>query len=571
MSPPNSKHTIRLQIIWNRLLAIVEEQAQVLKRTAFSPLVRACGDLSVGVFDLQGRMLAQAVTGTPGHVNTMAESVKYFIRQFPVATMKPHDAYITNDPWLGTGHLNDFVLVTPCFFKDECVALFSCTSHMMDVGGLGAGTEAPDVFAEGLSIPMLKLLDQGIVNGSLLEVIRANSRLPVDTIGDTYSLAACNDLGVRRLQETLAEFSLSGIDEVSEYIIQQSRAAVLREIALLPTGTWHHEMDIDGYDEPLRLRAALTISARGMQVDFTGSPAAVSKGINVPMNYAAAYSAFGIMCAIAKGVPNNAGSLMPVTIFAPPGCILNAMKPSPVGARHVVGQMLPDLVFGCLSQVMPEAVLAEGSSCMWNIAVRGQHTKGDKRGQSYSLAVTTSGGTGARFSKDGLSATAFPSGIHCMSIEIAETQVPILFWRKELRTDSAGAGRMRGGMGQVIELEHAEKAAFRLNASFERIKHPARGRFGGLPGAAGFVGLASGKSLPGKGLHEIPGGERLVVHTPGGGGIGDVIRRAPELLERDLIEERISEAAARRVYALMDGRISLQGIGSSPQSKKAGE
>jgi N-methylhydantoinase B len=541
-------NSIQLQIIWNRLLAIVEEQAQVLIRTAFSPLVRACGDLSVGVFDTQGRMLAQAVTGTPGHVNTMAESVKHFIQQFPVKTMKANDAYITNDPWMGTGHLNDFVVVTPCIYDGECVALFCCTSHLMDVGGLGAGTEAPDVFVEGLYIPRLKLIDEGVVNETLIAMIGANSRIPVDTIGDTYSLAACNDVGVKRLQETFAEFLLSRIDELADYIVDRSRDAVIKEIALLPKGTWHNEMTVDGYNEPLKLRAALTISENGIHVDFSGSADAVLKGINVPLTYTAACSSFGISCAIAKGIPNNTGSLMPITISAPEGSIVNAAKPSPVGARHVVGQMLPDLIFGCLSQVIPEEVPAEGTSCMWNIAIRGWHAEGNKRGRAYSLAVTTSGGMGARFSKDGLSATAFPTGIHCIPIEIAETQIPILFWRKELRADSAGAGRMRGGMGQAIELEHIDKAAFRLSAAFERIKNPARGRFGGQPGGAGYVGLASGKVLPGKGLHEIPDGERLVIHTPGGGGIGNVAERDFDLIALDLIEERISEDAARRVY-----------------------
>jgi N-methylhydantoinase B len=557
MEPSKLNNSVHLQIIWSRLLALVEEQAQVLKRTAFSPLVRACGDLSVGLFDLQARMLVQAVTGTPGHVNTMAESVKHFIRRFPIGTMKADDAYITNDPWMGTGHLNDFVVVTPCFHNNVCVALLCCTSHMMDLGGLGAGTEALDVFAEGLYIPMLKLIDEGVVNETLVAMIGANSRIPVDTIGDTYSLAACNDVGVKRLQETFAEFSLSRIDEVADYIVQQSRDAMVRAIAPLPKGTWHNEVIVDGYNEPLRLRAALTISPTGIHVDFRGSANAISKGINCPLNYAAAYSVFGVMCVIAKGIPNNAGSLMPITISAPEGSVVNAIKPSPVGARHVIGQMLPDLVFGCLSQVLPESVPAEGSSCMWNIAVRGRYAEGNRKGQAYSLAVTTSGGTGALFHKDGLSATAFPSGIHCVPIEIAETQIPILFRRKELRTDSAGAGRTRGGMGQVIELEHAENGVFQLSAAFERISNPARGRHEGLAGCAGYVGFATGEALPGKGLHEIPPGARLIMYTPGGGGMGKATERAPDLIVLDLIEDRVSYAVAERVYGALKIQAAL--------------
>lgn len=556
MDEINSQSAIRYQVLWNRLLALVEEQAQVLIRTAFSPLVRACGDVSVGIFDVSGRMLAQAVTGTPGHVNTMAESVKHFLRRFPVDTMKAGDAFITNDPWMGTGHLNDFVVVTPCFFQEKCVALFACTSHLMDIGGLGAGTEAPDVFAEGLYIPIIKLIDQGAVNETLLALIEANTRLPVDTVGDTYSLAACNDVGVKRLQETMEEFALSDLAALAEFIFQRSREAVQKAIAKLPEGTWTNEMVVDGYDVPLTIRAALTVDRDGIHIDLAGSSSAVAKGINVPLTYATAYASFAVSCAIAGDVPNNSGSLSLLTVVAPADSIVNAPKPSPVGARHVIGQMLPDLVFGCLAQIIPERIPAEGSSCMWNISLRGTFASGERKGRNYALSVTTCGGMGARFTKDGLSATAFPSGILCMPVELAETQIPFLFWRKELLSDSGGAGRMRGGLGQVIEVENLEGAPFRLGAAFDRIKYPARGRMGGGDGAPGYVGLASGRPLRGKGLQTIEAGDRLVLHTPGGGGFGDANERPRDLIERDLFEERLSEHAAVRFYNYRDRQAS---------------
>ena len=273
MSQSNSVGLIDLQIMWNRLIAVVEEQAQTLMRTAFSPIVRECGDLSAGVFDLEGRMLAQAVTGTPGHVNSMAESVKHFLRHFPIETMKPGDAYITNDPWMGTGHLNDFVITTPCF-NGKPVALFSCTSHLMDIGGIGFGPDATDVFMEGLYIPMLKLIDQGKVNETLMAMIRTNTRLPVDTEGDVYSLAGCNDVGARRLVEMMDEFGIDTLDDLGDHIIARSREAVLAEIAKLPKGTWHNAMTVDGYDEPVTLRPTLTISDTGIHVDYTGTSGA---------------------------------------------------------------------------------------------------------------------------------------------------------------------------------------------------------------------------------------------------------------------------------------------------------
>src|SRR3954468_10005722 len=255
MSKASGASLIDLQVMWHRLIAVVEEQAQVLLRTAFSPIVRECGDLSAGVFDIKGRMLAQAVTGTPGHVNSMAESVKHFIAHFPLDTMKQGDAYITNDPWMGTGHLNDFVVTTPCFKDGRLVALFSCTSHLMDIGGIGFGPDATDVVMGGLYIPFRMLSDRGVVNDTLMGLIRANPRLPIDTEGDTYSLAGCNDVGCRRLVDMMAEFGLDDLDLLADHICERSRTAVLAEIATLPKGSWTNAMTVDGYEEPLTLKA----------------------------------------------------------------------------------------------------------------------------------------------------------------------------------------------------------------------------------------------------------------------------------------------------------------------------
>jgi N-methylhydantoinase B len=548
MSKSNSAGLIDLQIMWNRLIAVVEEQAQTLMRTAFSPIVRECGDLSAGVFDLHGNMLAQAVTGTPGHVNSMAESVKHFLRYFPVETMKPGDAYITNDPWMGTGHLNDFVVTTPCFKNGRLVALFSCTSHLMDIGGIGFGPDATDVFMEGIYIPMLKLIDQGKVNETLMAMIRANTRLPVDTEGDVYSLAACNDVGSKRLVEMMEEFGIDTLDRISQHVIARSNEAVLAEIAKLPKGTWHNAMTVDGYDHPVTLRAALTVSERGIHVDYTGTSPQSKFGINVPAAYMTAYTVFGLGCVVATQIPNNAGSLAPLTTSAPEGCILNAPKPAPVASRHVIGQMLPDVVFGCLRQIIPDRVPAEGTSCLWNLNVRGQNRGGEGGKYGFSMAITSNGGTGARSDKDGLSATAYPSGVRGTPVEIAETQTPLIFWRKEFRPDSGGAGRTRGGLGQVIEIESGVDAPFELLAAFDRIDNPPRGRDGGRDGAAGYVGLKSGLRMKGKGFQEIPSGDRMVVLTPGGAGIGDPRSRDRAQIARDVADGLISPETAQEVY-----------------------
>ncbi|MEZ5850543.1 MAG: hydantoinase B/oxoprolinase family protein [Hyphomicrobiaceae bacterium] len=548
-----------MQVMWNRLIAVVEEQAQTLLRTAFSSIVRECGDLSAGVFDRRGRMLAQAVTGTPGHVNSMAESVAHFIRHFPLDTMKPGDIYICNDPWMGTGHLNDFVLTTPCFHRGRLVALFSCTSHLMDIGGLGFGPDATDVFMEGLYIPMLKLADGGVLNETLMAMIRANTRLPVDTEGDVYSLANCNDVGCRRLVDMMEEFDLDDLDHLAEHICTRSRDGVMAEIAKLPRGSWSNRMTIDGYDEPIDLVAKTTVSDTGIHVDFTGTSPAARRGINVPMAYTTAYTVFGLGCVVASRIPNNAGSLSPLTVSAPAGTILNAPKPKPVLARHIIGQMLPDVVFGCLRQAVPERVPAEGTSCLWNITLRGETAEQSLGNYGFAMTFTSNGGTGARPLKDGLSATAYPSGVRGTPVEIAEQLMPVIFWKKELRPDSGGAGRTRGGMGQTMEIGSAIDKPFELLAAFDRIDNPPRGRDGGHDGEAGSVALKSGRKLRGKGFQTVPQGDRLLIDTPGGAGLGNPSGRSADAVRHDVTDGLVSTTAARSVYGAKSARSRQNG------------
>lgn len=530
-TPGTGLSGLGLQIMWNRLLAIVEEQAQTLLRTAFAPIVRECGDLSAGVFDLRGRMLAQAVTGTPGHINSMAASVNHFIRHFPLATMREGDVYITNDPWMGSGHRNDFVVTTPVFRHGRLVAIFSCTSHLTDLGGIGFGPDATDVYMEALGIPMLKLFDAGVLNGTLMAILKENTRLPVECEGDIYSLANCNEIGARRLVEMMDEFGLDDIEALADHVVDSSRAAVMEAFARLPRGTWTNSMTCDGYDAPVTLTATLTIADDGLTVDYAGTSPQSPKGINVPLTYATAYTVFGLASALVPEVPNNAGSLSPYTVTAPPGSILNALRPAPVTCRHIIGQMLPDVVFGCLRQALSDRVPAEGTSCLWNVTFRGHDPQA---GRDFVYTVVTNGGTGARPGKDGLSATAYPSGVRGTPIEVVEATTPLLFWRKEFRVGSGGPGRWRGGHGLDLEIENRSGRSMDLLASFDRIDHPPRGRDGGGDGQAGELRLkGSGATLRGKGTQPIPPGERLVVRTPGGGGLGGRAERSADLVARD--------------------------------------
>ncbi|MCC7283570.1 MAG: hydantoinase B/oxoprolinase family protein [Acetobacteraceae bacterium] len=545
---------IQQQIMWNRLIAVVEEQAQVMIRTAFSTTVREAGDLSAGVFDLKGRMMAQAVTGTPGHVNSMAESVGHFLKKFPAAMMQPGDHYITNDPWLGTGHLHDLTVVTPAFHRGRIVGLFANTAHVIDVGGLGMGPEGRSVFEEGMYIPIVRCFEKAVANETFFDFIRAGTRLPVELEGDIYSLCACNDAAAKRLAEMMAEFRMESLEPLAESIFAASRAATLEQVAKIPPGTYRAEIFSDGYEAPVRLAAAMTIHDGGIHVDFAGTSGLSGRGINVPPAYCRAYASFGIKVAVAPEIPNNWASLAPFTMEIPEGSILNAPRPFPVAVRHVVGQLLPDLMMGCLAQAIPDRVAAEGSSCLWNPPLRGGGAVSGAAAELADFEVITfnSGGTGARPTQDGLDGTAFPSGVRTMPVEATENFAPVVFWKKELRPDSGGAGRTRGGFGQIMEIGAAGEAEFAVNAVFDRVGNPPRGRFGGGDGAAGAVALKSGARLRTKGFQIIPKGDRLVLLLPGGGGMGSARERDAAQVERDVRSGLVSAEAARTLYGWSD-------------------
>ena len=555
MSRNSALSEIQNQIMWNRQIAIVEEQAQTLIRTAFSTSAREAGDLSAGVFDTQGRMLAQAVTGTPGHVNAMAASVGFFLDKYPAHTMRPGDVYFTNDPWLGTGHLHDFTMVTPTFHDGKAIGLFASTTHVVDIGGIGFGADGRQVYDEGLYLPILPLAKEGVMDEAILEIVRANVREPVQVEGDLYSLMACNEIGCRRLVEMMDEFELAELDALGEYMVEHSHQAMLEEIAKLPKGTYHNSMRIDGYDMPLDLVAALTIADDGIYVDFDGTSGVSNKGINVPITYTQAYASFGVRCLVGSTVPNNAGSLSAVKVTAPEGSILNAPHPCAVAARHVTGQMLPDVVMGALHKAVAGKAPAEGTSCLWNPALMGGHglVPNEDFGDATPFAVGLfhTGGAGARPKKDGLSATAFPSGVRNTPVEINESIAPIVVWRKEYRPDSGGPGEYRGGTGQIMEIASAEGAPFAIAATFDRVHHAPRGREGGLDGFTGKIELKSGTALRNKGTQSIPRGDSLHLEMPGGGGYGDPKARDPELVAMDVRDGMVSAAAALDHYGVV--------------------
>jgi N-methylhydantoinase B len=528
---------VAYQVMWNRLISVVEEQAQALVRTAFSTSVREAGDLSAGVYDVDGNMLAQAVTGTPGHVNAMADAVPHFIRRIGRDNIHDGDVYITNDPWEGTGHLHDITMVTPSFHDGSLVGFFACTAHIVDIGGRGFGADAHSVYEEGLYIPIMKFADKGKVDETLTRIIRGNVREPDQLIGDIYALATCNEIGHRRLVDMMAEFSLADLNGIAEFILVNSRRATLERIAALPQQSATGEMKMDGFDRPITLKVTVSVEGDRIVSDFTGSSGLDKKGINCPLVYAKAYACYALKVAIAPEIPNNAASLAPFGIKAPENSIVNALHPAPVALRHIVGHFVPDAVYDAFDKIVPGLVPAEGAGCLCNfqVSLRPRTDAPAPEDARRSEVLTfNSGGSGARPDHDGLNATAFPSGVMTMPIEATEHAGPVIIWRKELRPDSGGVGKTRGGLGQYMEVGAQEGHEFDIQAMFDRVEHPARGRRGGGAGAPTTISQDDGSVMNGKGKQFVAHGRRVVMAFPGGAGYGDPSERSIELVKRDL-------------------------------------
>ncbi|MCR9069904.1 MAG: hydantoinase B/oxoprolinase family protein [Rhodobacteraceae bacterium] len=548
---------VALQVMWTRLISVVEEQAQALVRTAFSTSVREAGDLSAGVYDAHGRMLAQAVTGTPGHVNAMADAVGHFMRRIGTDTMAEGDIYITNDPWEGTGHLHDITVVTPVFHDATLIGFFACTAHIVDIGGRGFGADANSVYEEGLYIPIMRFADKGTVDRTLVRIIRGNVREPDQLVGDIYALATCNDIGKRRLAEMLAEYGLTDLGAISDFILTRSREATLARINALAPGEATGHMRIDGFDTPIDLNVRVTIERDRILSDWAGTSPVDRKGINVPLVYTKAYTCYALKCAIAPEIPNNAASLAPFEITAPEGSIVNAVHPAPVALRHVIGHMVPDTVYDALDKLLPGLVPAEGAGCLCNFQVSLRPRSDAPAPDALRAEVLTfnSGGSGARPALDGMNATAFPSGVMTMPVEATEHAGPVIIWRKELRPDSGGAGQFRGGLGQYMEVGARDGHEFDIQAMFDRVHHPARGRRGGAEGAPTTIARDDGAAMQGKGKQFVPHGHRVHMGFPGGAGYGAPQDRDTAAIHRDLAGGYISPEAAARDYGMAQAEI----------------
>lgn len=510
---------IELEILWSNLISTVSDQARALQRIAFSPIVREAGDLATALFDRQGRMVAQAVTGTPGHINSLAAAGQHFVQRFPPDTLSPGDVLITNDPWLSAGHFFDITIMTPVFRDARCIGFFGSTIHHTDIGGYGVGAGARDVHEEGLWIPLAKLHEAGHPNELLFDIIRRNVRTPDHVMGDLSAQIAAGRVGAERLNALCDRAGLADIEALSENVLRRSEEATRASIRALPAGIWHGEsiFDVPG-GARITLKAAVTVDnvAGELTIDFAGSSPEAPIGINVVLNYTAAYANFAVRASLDPDLPNNWGSLRPVRVVAPEGSIVNCRYPAPVNARHVVGMYVPFPVLKALAHIIPDRVPAEGSGAVWTIQIQGR----DEADRPFTSSMFNySGGMGARRMKPGLSATCYPTGVAAVPVEVLEAAMPILFTRKELRRGSGGAGAQPGGDGQRIGYRLRTASPWLLNAVASRTDLGPDGLAGGHGGAPGRF-LVNGQPVNEARKMVMQPTDEVLMETPGGGGYG---------------------------------------------------
>ncbi len=510
---------VQLQILWSNLIGIVSEQARALQRIAFSPIVREAGDLANGLFDAKARMVSQAVTGTPGHINSLAAAARNLLDKIDIDDLKPGDVLITNDPWMSAGHFFDITVLSPIFRNDRIIGYAGSTIHHSDIGGYGIGSGARDIHEEGLWIPVMKLYEAGKPNRTLFDIIKRNVRTPDALMGDLGAQVSSGMIASERLNALCDRYGLDDIEDLSEDIIARSEKATRDAIRKLPAGTYHgsSRFDVPG-GEIIELKTAVTVDAEAgeITIDFAGSSGPSSMGINVVPAYTHAYATFAIRSTLNPQLPNNAGSLAPIKLKLPEECVVNARYPSPVNARHVVGMYVPFPILKALAQIVPDAVVAEGSGAVWTIQVQGK----DAEGRPFTSSMFNySGGMGARATKVGLSAICYPTGVSAVPVEVLEASYPIAFTCKELEHGTGGTGKQPGGDGQRIGYRMRTGRKWLLNTIPSRLSQAPEGLAGGGDGAIGVFRI-NGEDIADTRKREMQPDDEVFMITPGGGGYG---------------------------------------------------
>jgi N-methylhydantoinase B len=533
---------VELELLWRRLISLVDEAAAALVRTSFSTLVRESYDFSCIVTDARGQSLVQATESIPSFIGTLPATVKHFLRFFPPEALEPGDVLITNDLWLGTGHLPDITVAKPIFRGGRLVAFSASTAHAPDIGGKIRSPEPREVFEEGLQIPPLKLMRRGAADETLVAMIRQNVRTPEQTLGDLWAQVVALDLMEDRLLGLMAGHDLPDLADLAAEIQGRCEGAMRAAIAALPDGTYRSELQTDGLlDTPITIRMALTVKGDSIEVDYTGTDAQVDRAINCALCYTYAMTMYGVKVCTSPALPNNEGAWRPISITAPPGCIVNPQFPASGGSRMLIGHYLPMLVFGCLGQVVPERVMAACGSPMWGMNQSGVRANG----RPYANMFFYNGGMGGNARGDGVTCLSWPSNVSSTSIELSEHIAPLRFHHKRLRPDSGGAGRHRGGLGQEILIESRSETPIAVSFLAERTVIPAFGIEGGRPGATGALRI-NGEAVDPKRQYVLRHGDTVSLATPGGGGHGDPRARDPAALAADLAAGYVTGDAAYR-------------------------
>src|SRR5258708_6497011 len=481
---------VTLEILWSRLISIADESAAALLRTSFSTIVRESNDFTTVLMDEQGQSLTENTGGIPSFVGILPRTLEHFLKRYPKETWRPGDCVITNDPWMATGHLPDITMAAPIFHNGRLVGFSGSVAHSPDIGGSLWSSDCRELYEEGLRIPPIRFLREGERCQDVFDFILGNVRLPDQVLGDLYAQVTSQQVCARRLGEFLDDVGMVDLTALSRALQSRAEGAMRRAIEALPDGTYRSVIDADGFDaDETHIECALTVDGTRLHVDYAGTSKQIDRGLNCVPNYTYAYTVYPIKCALDPMTPRNEGSYRALSVDAPLGSVLNPRYPAPCNARQLTGHLLAGAVYGALAQAVPDKVIAECGSAP---TMRSVYSGTDRQGNRFTQILFASGGMGAGPTQDGHPCTAFPTNTGAGSIEAFESISPLIVWKKELRQDSGGAGKQRGGLGQDIEVELTAPEAIRLSLLSDRRKHPATGLDGGQPGAPAEVALGDG-------------------------------------------------------------------------------
>ncbi len=544
---------ITLEILWRRLISIVDEADSSVARTAFSSLLRDAHDYTCMFTDKLGRELAQGSFATPGQSGAMALGIKNLVNRLPLDHYQPGDAFITNDPWILAGHLNDVCVMSPIFYKEELVAFTACVFHHSDIGGRVA-SDNHDVFEEGLFIPVVKLYDRGVLNEQILDMIRWNVRTPDEVIGDIRSQIAANHVCAEKVCQMLKESDLDDLDDLADQIIGLTEKSMREEIKKIPDGIYHAQGIIEQMkgNGDIIIQAKVEIMGGDIVVDLKGSSSQVNWGGNVVLNFTFAYVFMAIKSIFAPDIPNNDGCARPIKLIAPEGTVVNCRFPAAVAARMGVGHFLTEVIYRALSDVLPDRVIAAsgGTPAAMNVFYGRR-----KDGKPWHSVIIRGGGMGAGIANDGNYVYIFPANGANTPVEIFESDTPLIVEKREVLADSGGPGRMKGGLGKrevfrVPDDQYAPIPPVNLGIQAGRYLYPAEGLFDGKPGTRAQL-LING--IPGNsyGLTQLQPGDTITIDAPGGGGYGNPLERETDAVLNDVMEGYVSIERAETDYGVV--------------------